>query len=393
MAPAATDAPPTPRVEPTAPPPSETDRTPDPTPVATPEPTPDATERPDPTGGLPPDPTPRPTRTPDEGPRVTERPARTAEPEPPATERPVEPESSDGGAAASLVMVSLAAAVPSSASPVAGSPVPGLDSPGILDPIRAAVALLIEALMTIAAALPFDLAADTEPGSSPQPGATSDPGTGTRLPWAPPTYGRSHDDVVPGIDLSLWNDDVPFRALRRVGVRFAFIKATQGTSIVDPALRDHLAGARAAGYAVGAYHFYDYRLGGRAQGDHFVDAVVDADFPRRALPMVVDVECFPPFGAADRAFVRRELRAFVGRVYERTGRLPMVYTSWYMWRQVTGSDPSFGRLPLWVACWRCARPALPVGWDDWDVWQIGSIVIDDRGRRVGADIADEGLVR
>ncbi|MFN8518151.1 MAG: hypothetical protein U0667_01895 [Chloroflexota bacterium] len=66
----------------------------------------------------------------------------------------------------------------------------------------------------------------------------------------------------------------------------------------------------------------------------------------------------------------------------------MVYTSWYMWRQVTGGDPSFGRLPLWVACWRCPRPLLPAGWDDWDLWQVGSVVTGRDGRRVGSDVFD-----
>lgn len=159
-----------------------------------------------------------------------------------------------------------------------------------------------------------------------------------------------------------------------------------------PAFREHLRSALSDGYLVGPYHFYDYRLGGRDQADHFVDTVAAAGLSKGSLPMVVDIECFARFGAADRSYVRAELRAFVGRVHQRTGRLPMIYTSWYMWRQVTGSDPTFGRLPLWVACWGCVRPALPVGWDDWDFWQVGSIVVNREGDRVGLDVADVGAL-
>lgn len=200
----------------------------------------------------------------------------------------------------------------------------------------------------------------------------------------PPRYG-SVGPIVAGIDVSHWNGIVPFRLVRAVGARFVILKVTQGTDIVDPAHRRHLEQARGADLIVGPYHFYDYTVGGRAQADHFLDTVADLDLLDRSLPMVVDVECFPRFGAADQAWVRVQLRAFVGRIYQRTGRLPMVYTSWVMWERVTGGDSSFGHLPLWVACWRCARPALPAGWDDWDFWQVGSIVLPN-GDRVGSDV-------
>jgi GH25 family lysozyme M1 (1,4-beta-N-acetylmuramidase) len=252
--------------------------------------------------------------------------------------------------------------------------------------VRDLLGMLLDALRLVAAmALEGTPAGDPAPSAGPTApsGALRTPRTA--LPFVPPRLG-SVGDVTPGIDLSLWNRGVPYRALRDAGVRFALIKASQGTTIADPADRDHVRAARRAGLLVGPYHFYDYRLDGRAQADHFIDTLVAAGTLGRSLPLVVDVECFGPFGAADRAYVRSELRAFTGRVYERTGRLPMVYTSWYMWREVTGSDPSLGRLPLWVACWRCGRPLLPVGWDDWDFWQIGSIVTGDDGRRVGSDV-------
>jgi len=42
-----------------------------------------------------------------------------------------------------------------------------------------------------------------------------------------------------------------------------------------------------------------------------------------------------------------------------------------MWSRVMANDPSFGVNPLWVACWRCARPTLPQGWSAWRYWQDG----------------------
>ncbi len=105
-----------------------------------------------------------------------------------------------------------------------------------------------------------------------------------------------------------------------------------------------------------------------------------------ALPPVVDIECFAPFGTADQAVVRRELRAFSDTVFATIGRLPMIYTSGHMWEEVTGDDPRFGDHPLWVACWRCPEPYLPPGWDDWLVWQIGSMAVRGRSTRLDGNI-------
>jgi GH25 family lysozyme M1 (1,4-beta-N-acetylmuramidase) len=367
VVPEPTEEPPPPPTEPPA-------QTPAPTAHPTPEPTPRATPEPDPTE--------RPTQRPD--------PTEVALP----TDAPTPSEETQTGSGAEMRMTALAAGTDvtpaASASPVPSSRPAGT---GILERIRDLLGTLLDA-MRMLGALALEAGAPGDgPTSSPGPtpvASAADRTPRTALPFVPPRLG-SVGDVTAGIDLSLWNRDVPYRALLDAGLRFALIKASQGTTIADPVYRDHVREARRAGYLVGPYHFYDYRLSGRAQADHFLDTLRAAGTLRRSLPLVVDVECFAPFGAADRAYVRGELRAFVGRVYERTGRLPMVYTSWYMWREVTGSDPTFGRLPLWVACWRCGRPLLPVGWDGWDFWQIGSVVIDQAGRRVGSDVYDGTL--
>ncbi|MFN8518150.1 MAG: GH25 family lysozyme [Chloroflexota bacterium] len=167
----------------------------------------------------------------------------------------------------------------------------------LIDVLLDALLVLFALALDAAEALP-DAAIDPvqSPGATPR-------AQGALLPYLPPRLG-SVGIVTHGIDLSLWNERVPFGALRDAGVRFAVIKATQGTTIVDPAYTDHVAAARRQRMHVGAYHFYDYRLGGRAQADHFVDTLVAAGTLRRSLPLVVDVECFAPFGAADRAWVR-----------------------------------------------------------------------------------------
>ena len=188
---------------------------------------------------------------------------------------------------------------------------------------------------------------------------------------------------------------MPLEAARDAGMKFVIIKATQGLAHNDPAYLGHLAAARAAGLLVGAYHFYDYTADGVAQADHFVDTLEASGILTDSLPPAVDIECLSRLGTADQAFAAAQLRAFVERVYARVGRYPIVYTSRPMWHEVTGADRTFGKLPLWVACWRCAEPALPAGWKGFSFWQIGARAVPPFPWKVDANIywgTDEALV-
>lgn len=209
------------------------------------------------------------------------------------------------------------------------------------------------------------------------------PGAGARPPLAadPPPIG-----ALTGVDLSHWDGVVPYPRLRQAGHRFVIAKASQGTTFRDPAFVRHVAGARSAGLDTGAYHFFDYRVDGRAQADLLLATVAAAGLGEGSLPVVIDVECFAPFGSVPVVDAVARFEAMVARLYARTGRLPMVYTSRSMWSRVMGGDPRFGDLPLWVACWGCARPLVPTGWTDHLVWQTGAIALPGRTRRFDGNV-------
>jgi GH25 family lysozyme M1 (1,4-beta-N-acetylmuramidase) len=191
-------------------------------------------------------------------------------------------------------------------------------------------------------------------------------------PDVPSRRARDRAGYVRGIDVSHHNDDIDFAKVRRAGYDFVFIKATQDNDFIDPMFLTNMARAKAAGLAAGGYHFFDYTLDGRVQADHFVDRLELADGIDDALPPVVDVECWAPIGSSIHAVSATRLRDFVARVYERTGRLPIIYTSVFMWREVVGNAEGFTDHPLWAACWGCeAPPAIAPGWDGWAFWQTG----------------------
>src|SRR5512143_3772416 len=74
--------------------------------------------------------------------------------------------------------------------------------------------------------------------------------------------GKPHDGVaaardmpVQGIDVSYWQGDIDWMQARNAGVRFAYIKATEGGDVVDPKFLQNWQNAKNAGVVRGAYHF------------------------------------------------------------------------------------------------------------------------------------------
>jgi GH25 family lysozyme M1 (1,4-beta-N-acetylmuramidase) len=187
-----------------------------------------------------------------------------------------------------------------------------------------------------------------------------------------------------GVDVSHWDGAASMASVGRSGAAFVYAKATQGRGIVDGTFAARVHAAAAAGLLSGAYHFFDYRVDGIAQARFFVSTVRRHGGFTGHLPPAVDVECLRALGRSSPGYAARQLRAFLGEVYRRTGRMAVIYTSPYMWHQVTGNDRSFGAYPLWVACWYCAHPTLPRGWTTWTFWQVGKVGI--AGVRVDGDI-------
>ncbi len=192
-----------------------------------------------------------------------------------------------------------------------------------------------------------------------------------------------------GVDVSHWDNAASMASVRRSGGAFVYAKATQGRGIVDPMYVGRLRAANAAGLVSGAYHMFDYRMDGIAQARFFVSTVRRHGGFLGHLPPAVDVECLRALGPSHPTYAAHQLRAFLGEVYEETGRMAVIYTSPYMWHQVTGNDGSFGRYPLWVACWYCSRPTLPRGWSTWTYWQVGKVSV--AGVRVDGDVFRGGL--
>ena len=98
-----------------------------------------------------------------------------------------------------------------------------------------------------------------------------------------------------GIDVSHWQGQIGWLQVGAAGYDFAFAKATEGTTYIDPTYGTNRAGATAAGLRFGAYHFA--RPAARSDAAAIASGIAQADYfiaaaqPRRGdLLPVLDLE-------------------------------------------------------------------------------------------------------
>jgi GH25 family lysozyme M1 (1,4-beta-N-acetylmuramidase) len=159
------------------------------------------------------------------------------------------------------------------------------------------------------------------------------------------------------------------------GSQFVYVKATEGTTYVNPHFASDYAAARAAHRYVGAYVYARPDRGDPVgQAEHFLR---HARFTRDAQTLVPFVDLEWPYGNIrtnacydlNPAQLRAWIRAFIDRIEAGVGRKVMIYTNTYWWNPCTGNDTSYGDHPLDIANYTKRSPKLPAGWSTFALWQ------------------------
>ncbi|MFB6893244.1 lysozyme [Kitasatospora sp. NPDC056327] len=179
---------------------------------------------------------------------------------------------------------------------------------------------------------------------------------------------------TPGLDVASYQGNVTWSSVRANGARFAYVKATEGTTYTNPYFAQQYNGSYNAGLVRGAYHFaLPDRSSGTAQANWFVDHGGGWSRDGKTLPPALDIE-YNPYGATcfglGQSAMVSWIRAFSNTVRSRTGRYPTIYTTTNWWVTCTGDNASFGATnPLWIARYASAVGTLPAGWSYQTIWQ------------------------
>lgn len=177
-----------------------------------------------------------------------------------------------------------------------------------------------------------------------------------------------------GIDVSTYQGVIDWGKVKKDGVAFAMIKATQGRSEINTANRNivdgkysrNIAEAAKAGVSCGVYHYLTAATVSEAHAEAklFLNAIVPYK-DKITLFAAVDVES--KYLPQDKRLLTEIVSAFYSDV-EKAGFRCAVYT-----------NPSFlkyrlndiGGKRLWLALWR-DRNKVPTGYKNMVMWQWGA---------------------
>ncbi|MFI7276663.1 lysozyme [Streptomyces sp. NPDC049879] len=183
--------------------------------------------------------------------------------------------------------------------------------------------------------------------------------------------------TVEGVDVSSHQGNVAWSTLWNAGNRFAYVKATEGTTYKNPYFTQQYNGSYNVGMIRGAYHFaLPNSSSGASQANYFASNGGGWSADGRTLPGVLDIE-YNPYGATcyglSQAGMVNWIRDFLNTYHSRTGRYAVIYTTTNWWQTCTGNYSGFAsNHPLWVARYASSVGALPAGWGFHTFWQYTS---------------------
>jgi len=172
---------------------------------------------------------------------------------------------------------------------------------------------------------------------------------------------------VKGVDVSNYQGEIDWATLSKEDdIRFAYIKATEGSSFVDKSFEYNRNEAQKAGLRIGAYHFFSFESSGKSQAEHFCNTVNSIN---NMLPPVIDVEYYGEFRSdkdIDTGKIKAELRIMADQLCSRYGIKPVIYCSKDTYNDIIKDD--FTDCDLW---YRSVYSSVPSD-IDWTFWQYSN---------------------
>lgn len=179
-----------------------------------------------------------------------------------------------------------------------------------------------------------------------------------------------------GLDVSHWQGSINWKSVASDGAKFAYVKATEGSSYRDPKFNANYTGSYKAGLIRGAYHYArPDTSSGKTQAKFFVAHGGGWSKDGKTLPGALDVE----YGSASqggtcygksKSQMARWIKNFTKTYKSKTSRDAVIYTSTSWWNQCVGSSGNFASSnPLWIARYNSSVGSLPGDWNVHTIWQ------------------------
>ena len=163
-----------------------------------------------------------------------------------------------------------------------------------------------------------------------------------------------------GIDVSRYQKNIDWAKVRSSGISFAYIKATEGSTLQDGYFSRNYTNARKQGVAVGAYHFFRMTSSPYRQFENFKRAIGSKTMD--LIPMV-DVETRDGHSKAQ---LQKNLDIFISLIKQHYGVLPMIYSSQEFYNKYLA--PKYNRYHLYLGRYNKVPPVIE-GTGTYTIWQ------------------------
>ncbi len=182
---------------------------------------------------------------------------------------------------------------------------------------------------------------------------------------------NAHAITTPwGIDVSHDEGEIDWAKVKAAGATFAFIKASEGATIVDATFHRNWAAAKAQGIITGAYHFLRANNSVESQVNNFTSVYKQAS--PGDLPPSIDIEDPASWSRLSAVEAQALLFGFIEGITQRLAlkNNPFIYLGLDTAQEVRANDPRLDNYVLWLAYYtKAARPKLPPPWKFWTFWQ------------------------
>ena len=177
---------------------------------------------------------------------------------------------------------------------------------------------------------------------------------------------------IRGIDISHYQGDIDWDQLQnamieKCPIRFIVMKATEGSSKIDPSFKYNFKQALEYGYIRGAYHFWSNHSSARQQAYFFLNNV---PLESGDLPPVLDVEHKPKDKSVED--FQQDILTWLHIVEDRYHVKPIIYT-YYKFKKQYLDAPVFDDYPYWIAHYYVDKIEYQGEWKFWQHTDAGKL--------------------
>lgn len=188
-------------------------------------------------------------------------------------------------------------------------------------------------------------------------------------------FPPSNDEIYEGIDVSEWQGTIDFEEVKEAGIDIVYIRASEGTSYIDPYFKENYENAKVNGLKTGFYHYVTARTveEAREEAEFFVSNIKGTE-PECKLAMD-----FESFGDLSKDQINEISKVFLETVQTLSGKECVIYSDVYNAREIFDEELA-KKYAIWVADYFVEEPADNGKWSSWVGFQY-----TDQGRINGID--------